>query len=779
MAAARTGTGVALAWSDAALTLSVEVDGDGHVRLARLAPAPSAEVAGDGSATFGAVAHLPLVDVVTAGAGRAKSSRRYAESVTGRRLRYVGHEERDEPAWREICVQLEDPSSRLQASVTYRVLKEGGVLQAATRLCNLGGAPVTVESVTSFLAPGLAGPGGCLDDVDIWWADNEWLGEDRWHSRAFRDALADLGLEAHGAADPRGMFGLTSVGSWPSGSYLPMGAAVNRRTGHAWLWQVEHNGAWHWQVGEKPVRADGAGGGGAGDGAVVRDAYLALLGPTYAEHHWRAVLEPGESFETVPAALAVSADGLEAAAVALTTYRRAVRRPHEDHRRLPVIFNDYMNTLMGDPTTGRLLPLVDAAAKAGAEYFVIDAGWYAGLGEAWWDTVGAWAPSASRFPGGIEEVLGRIRERGMVPGLWLEPEVVGVNSPVARELPDDAFFSRGGQRVVENGRYQLDFSHPAARGHLERVVDSLVGELGVGYLKMDYNINIGPGTETGGASAGAGLLAHNRAFLAWVDGLLDRHRALTIESCASGAMRKDYATLSRFQLQSTSDQQDFLLYPAISAGAPMSVAPEQGAVWAYPQPGWSDDAVSFAMCNALLGRVHLSGHLDQMSGGELQLVADAISVYKEIRGDLARAVPFWPLGLPRWDDHWFALGMRAPEVTFVVAWHRGPIRRSAGAPAAEGPRADEAPAAVLPVSHLKGEQLSAKVLYPPAGRAATAAEWQPDAGELVVRLPRVPSACLVALGQDPGSVPVERLDATGAPLTDKQRARTDRKAGWQ
>jgi hypothetical protein len=115
----------------------------------------------------------------------------------------------------------------------------------------------------------------------------------------------------------------------------------------------------------------------------------------------------------------------------------------------------------------------------------------------------------------------------------------------------------------------------------------------------------------------------------------------------------------------------------------------------------------------------------------------------------------------------------------VVAWHRGPIRRSAGAPAAEGPRADEAPAAVLPVSHLKGEQLSAKVLYPPAGRAATAAEWQPDAGELVVRLPRVPSACLVALGQDPGSVPVERLDATGAPLTDKQRARTDRKAGWQ
>ena len=46
---------------------------------------------------------------------------------------------------------------------------------------------------------------------------------------------------AHGS-DPRGRLGFTSVGSWSSGTYLPMGAAVNRRTGHAWVWQVEHNG---------------------------------------------------------------------------------------------------------------------------------------------------------------------------------------------------------------------------------------------------------------------------------------------------------------------------------------------------------------------------------------------------------------------------------------------------------------------------------------------------------------------------------------------------------
>lgn len=141
---------------------------------------------------------------------------------------------------------------------------------------------------------------------------------------------------------------------------------------------------WHWQVGEFTApRADG----GAGS------AYLALLGPTDSEHHWRLRLAPGASFTTVPVAIAVSGEGFEGAIASLTACRRAVRRPHQDHRRLPVIFNDYMNTLNGDPTTERLLPLIAAAARVGAEYFCIDAGWYADIGEGWWDSVGLWQPS--------------------------------------------------------------------------------------------------------------------------------------------------------------------------------------------------------------------------------------------------------------------------------------------------------------------------------------------------------------------------------------------------
>ncbi len=46
-----------------------------------------------------------------------------------------------------------------------------------------------------------------------------------------------------------------------------------------------------------------------------------------------------------------------------------------------------MNTLKGNPTTERPLPLISAAAAAGAECFCIDAGWYDDRGLAdWWPT---------------------------------------------------------------------------------------------------------------------------------------------------------------------------------------------------------------------------------------------------------------------------------------------------------------------------------------------------------------------------------------------------------
>lgn len=114
------------------------------------------------------------------------------------------------------------------------------------------------------------------------------------------------------------------------------------------------------------------------------------------------------------------------------------------------------------------------------------------------------------------------------------------------------------------------------------VIDRMVNEYGVGYIKMDYNINSGIGTEVDSDSLGDGLLEHNRAYLAWLDSIFCQYPDLIIENCGSGGMRMDYAMLSRHSIQSSSDQTDYIKNAAIAASCATALTPEQCAIWSYP-----------------------------------------------------------------------------------------------------------------------------------------------------------------------------------------------------
>jgi alpha-galactosidase len=108
----------------------------------------------------------------------------------------------------------------------------------------------------------------------------------------------------------------------------------------------------------------------------------------------------------------------------------------------------------------------------------------------------------------------------------------------------------------------------------------------------------------------------------------------------------------------------------------MAVPPEQGAVWAYPQPGFSAAENAFTLASAMLGRIHLSGRIDLLDEEQAALVRHAVSVYKTYRHLLPGSVPHWPLGLPGWDDRLICLvlecatGTRAGPEWYVPLWRR-------------------------------------------------------------------------------------------------------------
>ncbi|MFC0541698.1 glycoside hydrolase family 36 protein [Kutzneria chonburiensis] len=638
---------------------------------------------------------LPLVEILAAGRGHTLANSRLVQTSVGAELRYVAHE----LAENSIRFELATPDGILaQLLITGR----DGAFRTSTSVVNATGHDVLLVSVTSWVSPfgGAAGPG--FEDPAGGWVlvegSSDWLGEGRWTESTLRQGtlLPTLREDLTGHT-PRQAVIRTANGTWSTGGHLPV-AGVRSEDHHvAWLWEVVHNGPWRWEVGEHRG-----------------DCYFALAGPTDWDHQWSQRLAPGESFTAVPAVVAVGRD-LTAAAAALTGARRRDRRPHVDNTRPSIVFNDYMNTLNGDPSTEKLLPLVEAASAVGVETFCIDAGWYSNSPD-WWDSVGEWAPSTTRFPNGLKEVVAAIREHGMVPGLWLEPEVVGVNSPVAERLPKDAFLQRGGFRVEEQGRYHLDLRHPAARAHLDGVIDRLVAEFGIGFFKFDYNINAGPGTDRDAPSVGAGLLGHNRAQLAWLDGILDRHPRLVLENCSSGGMRADAALLSRMQLQSTSDQQDPLRYPPIAAAAPLSMLPETAASWAYPQPEMSLEASAFTLVTGLAGRFYLSGYLNRMDTAQLALVREAVDAARRLRTGLIESTPSWPLGLPGWDDRWIAAALHTPEHVVVSVWDRG-----------EGP--DQM---YLHFPALQGKDVTVDTVFP-RSLPAWETRWHAETGTLAVR----------------------------------------------
>jgi alpha-galactosidase len=632
---------------------------------------------------------------------------KYASTAPGSSLKYRGHRDTRNAAGRKLEITTADAQTGLTVVSHYQFYDGIPAVRCWSEAENAGGQTQCLTYFSSFCLNGVEKEGVLprADRMRLWIPHNSWQRELQWQDFTLEQLGLDRSQTNPGVSSSKAI-AVTNTGNWSTKEFLPMGCLENRETGTALYWQIEHNGSWHWEIGDESGHL-----------------YLQLSGPTEKESHWFKNLAPGERFVSVPVCVGSCAGGFDEAMAELTRYRRAIRRPNKDDEKLPVIFNDYMNCLNGDPTTERELPLIDAAARAGCEYYVIDAGWYAA--GFWWDNVGEWLPSAERFPGGFKKLLDTIRSKGMVPGAWLELEVMGVRCPKAAKVPDDWFFTLHGKKVRYRGRYQLDFRNPQVIAHADEVVDRLVKEYGVGYIKMDYNIEPGIGTDWKADSAGDGLLGHERAYLAWLDAVFARYPGLVVENCSSGGMRMDYAMLSRYSIQSTSDQEDYRHYATIAANAPSGVTPEQAAIWSYPLTDGDREEVVFNMVNAMLLRIHQSGHLANLTPERFALVQEGISCYKSIRGDLRRALPFWPLGPSRFSDPWACLGLRVPGKAYLAVWRRG----------------SEEESRALPLPFLKGRGAKVRCIYPQQG-ADCACCWNADAGLLSVRLPRAYSARL-------------------------------------
>ena len=124
--------------------------------------------------------------------------------------------------------------------------------------------------------------------------------------------------------------------------------------------------------------------------------------------------------------------------------------------------------------------------------------------DGWELMVGDWEPN-HKFSSGMKALTERIRDAGMMPGLWLAPFIALPHSQFAQRNPGLLLRDGRGDKVIAGhnwgtGYYALDLSTAAAQDYLAELTDKVVNQWGFKYLKLDF-INAGAAV---GARAGGG-----------------------------------------------------------------------------------------------------------------------------------------------------------------------------------------------------------------------------------------------------------------------------------
>jgi alpha-galactosidase len=357
-------------------------------------------------------------------------------------------------------------------------------------------------------------------------------------------------------------------------------------------------------------------------------------------HPGEVCLEPGESYTTPVVIGTYSAGGLTPASWGFHRSLRAYSVHPEAPR--PVLLNIW-EAVYFDQSTERLQELATAAVGLGVERFVVDDGWFGSRRD---DTrgLGDWWVSPEVYPDGLGPLIAHVRAAGMEFGIWVEPEMVNPDSDLYRAHPEWALVTEGYEPVLGRHQLVLNLAHPDAFDHILNLLDALLRDHDIAFVKWDMNRNH---VQASGVDGAAGTSEQTRAFYRLVDELRARHPSVEIESCASGGGRIDHEVLRRTERVWTSDCNDALERQSIQWGASMLIPFELMGAHIGPTRAHTTGRVhslAFRALTALFGHLGVEWNVMALTDGERSQLSEVIAIHKRFRyllhsGDAVRFDP--------------------------------------------------------------------------------------------------------------------------------------------
>lgn len=296
-------------------------------------------------------------------------------------------------------------------------------------------------------------------------------------------------------------------------------------------------------------------------------------------------LGKGESFQTPEMVMVYSEAGLNGMSQTFhKLYRTRLARGTWRDKVRPILINSW-EAFYFDFDAPKLLGLADAAADLGMELFVLDDGWF-GKRDDSTSSLGDWYPNEEKLKGTLKELAEKINAKGLKFGLWIEPEMTNKDSDLYRAHPDWLLAEQGKRICHSRTQYVLDFSKKEVREYIGDMLENLLAEVPVSYIKWDMNRTFSEVFSNGNDREYQGKVCHKYILGVYelYERLTSRFPHVLFESCASGGARFDPGMLYYAPQGWTSDDTDAIerlkiqygtsmVYPVSCMGSHVSASP--------------------------------------------------------------------------------------------------------------------------------------------------------------------------------------------------------------
>ncbi len=345
-------------------------------------------------------------------------------------------------------------------------------------------------------------------------------------------------------------------------------------------------------------------------------------------------IEPNESFVAPEAIVCYSEDGFNGLSKRLHGFinNHIVNKNYAGKDR-PVLLNSWEANYF-DISEDKLVQLAKKAKEVGIEMLVMDDGWFGNRND---DTssLGDWYVNKDKLPNGLEGLANKIHDIGLKFGIWVEMEMVSVDSEFYRNHPD--WVMSIDEDTHSEGRNQriLDLCNPMVRKYIYDSLDNMLGSGLIDYVKWDYNRIFSdvysPTLKT----------RQKETFHRYILGLYRIMKKVTskypnvlFEGCGAGGNRFDLGILSYFPQIWGSDNTDaitrFDIQNNYSYGYPLSCFTNHVSAVPNHQTGRTTNLTT-RFNVASFGNLGYELDLIKVSGQELEEIRKQVELYKQHR----------------------------------------------------------------------------------------------------------------------------------------------------